>query len=78
MTKYYKSHPKHLFWKDIDANEYLRIMPIAKTINVLYVIKNGEEQGAVIYGFILYDSYKKINELEYRSQILTGKLRHEN
>ena len=54
MTKYYKSHPKHLFWKDIDANEYLRIMPIAKTINVLYVIKNGEEQGAVMYDFILY------------------------
>ena len=63
--KYYKRRPPHLYWWDSESNDFLRIEPVNHKFNVLHCMKNGEEKGSWIQGFLLYDSYKKITKEEY-------------
>ena len=67
--KVYKTHPQHLYWKDVESGDLLRIEPINGKYNVLHTIKNGREIGAWIYGFLVHPSYQEITQAEYEGNI---------
>ena len=69
QPKFYKSRPKHLYWKDVESGDLLRIEPVNHHLNVLHTIKAGREIGAWIDGFILHPVYVKITQAEYEKNL---------
>jgi len=69
QPKFYKSRPKHLYWKDVESGDLLRIEPVNRYFSVLHTIVGGYKRREWINGFILHPEYVKITQAEYEENL---------